>query len=194
MSITPWDRNALTRRDAVFCPSGKTRCALLYSSTSSSALWPKSTERPAAQVLLRWSTQRNIIVIPKATRADLVVQNLESLTYDLIPEELNQHKIAHAVPTYHTPKVGAPLVVVAPLPLSTQTDRIPIAREPGIASKFTTLIGPLLHDCHIEIPSLAYRQSTLSRLRENASAALVVITIIIICPHPTLPSSHPSPR
>ncbi|KJA21550.1 hypothetical protein HYPSUDRAFT_140479 [Hypholoma sublateritium FD-334 SS-4] len=70
--------------------------------------WDKATECPplfqhpvvgaiaekhgktAAQVLLRWSTQRNIIVIPKATRADLVLQNLESLTFDLSPEELKQ--------------------------------------------------------------------------------------------------------
>ena len=66
-----------------------TQCPPLFQHPVVNAIAEKHG-KTAAQVLLRWSTQRNIIVIPKATRADLVVQNLESLTFDLSPEELSQ--------------------------------------------------------------------------------------------------------
>ncbi|KAH6660388.1 NAD(P)H-dependent D-xylose reductase [Truncatella angustata] len=40
------------------------------------------------QVLLRWCTQRNIIVIPKSNSVDRLKQNLESTTFDLTEEEI----------------------------------------------------------------------------------------------------------
>lgn len=45
-------------------------------------------QRTAAEVLLRWSTQRGLIVIPKATNANLMKQNLEHTQFDLTDEEL----------------------------------------------------------------------------------------------------------
>ncbi|KAI0594360.1 NAD(P)H-dependent D-xylose reductase [Biscogniauxia sp. FL1348] len=42
------------------------------------------------QVLLRWCTQRNIIVIPKSNSVERLKQNLESSTFDLTPEEIEQ--------------------------------------------------------------------------------------------------------
>ncbi|KAJ2973921.1 hypothetical protein NUW58_g8818 [Xylaria curta] len=42
------------------------------------------------QVLLRWSTQRNVIVIPKSNNVDRLKQNLESVTFSLSDEEINQ--------------------------------------------------------------------------------------------------------
>lgn len=41
-----------------------------------------------AQVLLRWATQRNIIVIPKSNSQERLAQNLDSTGFDLTPEEL----------------------------------------------------------------------------------------------------------
>ncbi|KAI5921566.1 NAD(P)H-dependent D-xylose reductase [Camillea tinctor] len=42
------------------------------------------------QVLLRWCTQRNIIVIPKSNSVERLKQNLESSTFDLTKEEIEQ--------------------------------------------------------------------------------------------------------
>lgn len=41
-----------------------------------------------AQVLLRWATQRNIIVIPKSNSTERLAQNLDSTGFDLTAEEL----------------------------------------------------------------------------------------------------------
>ncbi|KAI0100880.1 NAD(P)H-dependent D-xylose reductase [Nemania sp. FL0031] len=43
-----------------------------------------------SQVLLRWNTQRNVIVIPKSNNVDRLKQNLESVTFDLSAEEIEQ--------------------------------------------------------------------------------------------------------
>ncbi|TGJ81184.1 hypothetical protein E0Z10_g7585 [Xylaria hypoxylon] len=43
-----------------------------------------------SQVLLRWSTQRNITVIPKSNNVDRLKQNLESATFNLSDEEIKQ--------------------------------------------------------------------------------------------------------
>lgn len=44
--------------------------------------------RSAAQVILRWATQRNIAVIPKSNNVDRLKQNLNSADFDLTEEEL----------------------------------------------------------------------------------------------------------
>lgn len=41
-----------------------------------------------AQVLLRWATQRGIIVIPKSNNSERLKQNLESTNFDMTKEEL----------------------------------------------------------------------------------------------------------
>ena len=43
-----------------------------------------------AQVLLRWLTQRNITVMPKATRNDLLQENLRSDDFQLTDEDFEQ--------------------------------------------------------------------------------------------------------
>ncbi|KAI1201417.1 NAD(P)H-dependent D-xylose reductase [Nemania serpens] len=43
-----------------------------------------------SQVLLRWNTQRNITVIPKSNNVDRLKQNLESVSFDLTDEEIQQ--------------------------------------------------------------------------------------------------------
>lgn len=48
----------------------------------------KKHNRTAAEVILRWSTQQGVIVIPKATDPKLVKQNLEHINFDLTKEEL----------------------------------------------------------------------------------------------------------
>ncbi|KAI0197561.1 NAD(P)H-dependent D-xylose reductase [Astrocystis sublimbata] len=42
------------------------------------------------QVLLRWNTQRGIIIIPKSNSVDRLKQNLESVSFDLTSDELDQ--------------------------------------------------------------------------------------------------------
>lgn len=44
--------------------------------------------RTPAQVLLRWATQRDVVVIPKSNNAERLAQNLDSLDFDLTDEEL----------------------------------------------------------------------------------------------------------
>lgn len=48
----------------------------------------KAHKRTAAEVLLRWSTQQGVIVIPKATDPVLVRQNLDHIHFDLTKEEI----------------------------------------------------------------------------------------------------------
>jgi D-xylose reductase len=43
-----------------------------------------------SQVLLRWCTQRNIIVIPKSNNVDRLKQNLDSCSFDLTEEEIER--------------------------------------------------------------------------------------------------------
>jgi D-xylose reductase len=40
------------------------------------------------QVLLRWFTQRNIIVIPKTVKPERMVENLKSSTFNLTEEDI----------------------------------------------------------------------------------------------------------
>lgn len=46
------------------------------------------TGKTPAQVLLRWATQRGIIVIPKSNSVERLAQNLDSTGFDLTEEEL----------------------------------------------------------------------------------------------------------
>merc|ERR1712000_624537 len=46
------------------------------------------TGKTPAQVLLRWSTQRHIAVIPKSNNVDRLQQNLEVTNFDLTDEEI----------------------------------------------------------------------------------------------------------
>lgn len=48
----------------------------------------KTHNRTAAQIILRWATQRDIAVIPKSNNADRLKQNLDSAGFDLSEEEL----------------------------------------------------------------------------------------------------------
>jgi len=41
-----------------------------------------------AQVLLRWATQRGLAVIPKSTEAIRLVENLDSVSFDLTDDEV----------------------------------------------------------------------------------------------------------
>lgn len=43
-----------------------------------------------AQVLLRWATQRDIVVIPKSNNAGRLAQNLDSVDFDLTDEEIEE--------------------------------------------------------------------------------------------------------
>jgi D-xylose reductase len=48
----------------------------------------RNHRRTTAEVLLRWSTQRGLIVIPKATDPELMKQNLQHTQFNLSEEEL----------------------------------------------------------------------------------------------------------
>ncbi|KAL2270938.1 hypothetical protein VTJ83DRAFT_309 [Remersonia thermophila] len=44
--------------------------------------------RTPSQVLLRWATQRGLAIIPKTTRTELMVSNLQSVDFDLTEEDI----------------------------------------------------------------------------------------------------------
>ncbi|KAJ7122997.1 Aldo keto reductase [Mycena epipterygia] len=48
----------------------------------------KSHNKTPAQVLLRWSTQCGVTVVPKATDEDLLVENLNSASFDLTADDM----------------------------------------------------------------------------------------------------------
>lgn len=48
----------------------------------------KAHGKTPAQVLLRWATQRSIVVIPKSNNAERLAQNLDSLDFDLAADEV----------------------------------------------------------------------------------------------------------
>lgn len=48
----------------------------------------KAHGKTPAQVLLRWATQRDIIVIPKSNNAERLAQNLDSVDFNLTTEEI----------------------------------------------------------------------------------------------------------
>lgn len=53
------------------------------------AVGKKHGGKTAAQVLLRWSTQRGIAVIPKSLNPDRMLQNLDCCSFDLDKEDMN---------------------------------------------------------------------------------------------------------
>jgi len=48
-----------------------------------------ATGKSTAQVLLRWSTQRGIVVIPKSNKQGRLIQNLQCNDFDLTNEQIN---------------------------------------------------------------------------------------------------------
>lgn len=50
----------------------------------------KAHSKTPAQVLLRWATQRDIVVIPKSNNAARLAQNLDSVDFDLTAEEVDE--------------------------------------------------------------------------------------------------------
>ena len=46
--------------------------------------------KTVAQVILRWLTQREIVVIPKSVRKDRMVENFDIFNFDLAPEEMEE--------------------------------------------------------------------------------------------------------
>lgn len=48
----------------------------------------KAHDKSAAQVLLRWSTQRGITVIPKSSNPERLKENLDSTDFDLTEKEI----------------------------------------------------------------------------------------------------------
>jgi D-xylose reductase len=63
------------------------KCPPLFEHPVITALASKYSKTPA-QVLLRWATQRELAIIPKSTTVGRMVQNLESVTFDLAKEEI----------------------------------------------------------------------------------------------------------
>lgn len=66
-----------------------TECPPLFQHPTINVIAKKHGKTPA-QVLLRWSTQRNIIVIPKATDPSRVKENLDSVDFELTEDEIKQ--------------------------------------------------------------------------------------------------------
>lgn len=46
-----------------------------------------------AQVILRWLTQRGVVAIPKSVRKERMAENLNSLDFELTPDEMDRIKI-----------------------------------------------------------------------------------------------------
>ncbi|KAH8813254.1 putative NAD(P)H-dependent D-xylose reductase xyl1 [Xylogone sp. PMI_703] len=63
-------------------------CPVLFEHPTITDLAKKYNKTPA-QVLLRWSTQRGLAVIPKSNNQQRLVQNLEVTNFDLTKEEID---------------------------------------------------------------------------------------------------------
>jgi D-xylose reductase len=81
-------------------------------------------KRQPAEVLLRWSTQQGLAVIPKVTFPDLMAQNLHHTTFDMTQEELDKISAKDikfkfnkptAVSQHHSHSIVPPRTAILPL-------------------------------------------------------------------------------
>jgi len=63
------------------------QCPKLFEHPVITSIASKYNKTPA-QVLLRWATQRGLAIIPKASNPARALENLESTSFDLQPEEV----------------------------------------------------------------------------------------------------------
>jgi len=65
------------------------QCPKLFEHPVITSIASKHNKTPA-QVLLRWATQRDLAIIPKANDPARALENLESISFDLQPEEVQE--------------------------------------------------------------------------------------------------------
>ena len=80
-----------TRRpDRVLGPVRRREERPVHQSASSAAIAEKPTSKSVAQVVLRWLTQRGVVVIPKSVRPERMAQNLDIFDFTLTEEQMSQ--------------------------------------------------------------------------------------------------------
>jgi len=49
----------------------------------------KKHKKTVAQVILRWHTQRGVVIIPKSIHKDRIIENFNIFDFELSPEDMN---------------------------------------------------------------------------------------------------------